>query len=343
MSVLAIKGGRGGTARTKAGIILIGQSKFDYNLVGKGEKRHDCGHVLRLKCDDLQAHKQTLNQKHHNHIAVRVLHKSCYRSECPICRKKWQTRETQKIVNRFRTHHNLPEFEYKSTIHAVLSPSNEALRNCENITQLRKEAQKIAKKQGLQGGLLIYHSKHKVCQICGGEIDKKNRCFNCGAAQWEWEYYPHFHYVGYGWHVHEYENREKSWFIKNFGVTYNIGGLIWYELGHCAHLGKQHIPCWFGCMSYNSFKCPKPEKDSKKCPICNQKMKKFVSCGIFPMKEGFYYYTEEEFELMREPPDHDSPEERERMERAIEAYYGNPKINKHPAVIQNTKEVNRNV
>jgi len=286
----------------QAGIILIGQSKFSLPLVGHGQKLSDCGHVLRFKCSDLHAHKNTLLSEHHNHIAVRVLHKSCFRSECPTCLKKWQTRETNQIVHRFKKHQLKPEYQDKRRSHFVLSPSMDSLQKCQNITELRKEAQKQAKNHGLTGGLLIFHSKHKVCDICGGEINKQNQCFTCGAKQWTWQYYPHFHYVGYGHHTHEYKNKKESWFIRNLGEIYNLAGLIWYELGHCAHLGKKHIPCWFGCMSYNSFKCPKPETEPKNCPICGGKMRKFVSYGTFPKKEGVYYFTPEEFDKNMEPP-----------------------------------------
>jgi len=282
----------------------IGKNKFDLPLVGNGHSRSDCGVTLRFKCDDLQAHANTLLQEHSNHVVVRVIHKSCKRADCPICFKTWAHEETERAVHRYRNHSNLPNFQRRKIIHVILSPSTMSLNKCENISQLRKEAQKQAKKAGLLGGSLIFHSKHKKCDLCGGEITKKGRCKICGASQWSWQYYPHFHFVGYGWVINDsYKNKLQSWLIVNLGVRDKIGGLIHYELMHSAHLGKKHIVSWFGCMSYNSFKCPKLEKKVKKCPVCGGEMKKFVSIGTFPTREGVYYFTQEEFDENSKPPE----------------------------------------
>ena len=138
--------------------------------------------------------------------------------------------------------------------HVVVSPPKWLQHK--PIEFLRKEARKIAKHAGIEGGLDIVHP------------------FRQKSKQWYLS--PHFHYLAFGWVSTTDEIFQKSgWLVKNIGIRENPIGIIMYLLSHAGVKKRRHSITWFGDLSYCKLKIEKPDFHIK-CPQCNAVFQRLI-------------------------------------------------------------------
>lgn len=218
------------------------QSQFQ-RVTGRGKKYYDCGKPLML-LDCPNQSQGLLDGAEHTHKTV---HRSCGRSECPICYKTWAKREGMRMATR----HKLCEGAYHRDHqplgfpkHIIFSPPQAwavRLLNDDPVTAwgtLRKEAVHQAKLAGVRGGSVVFHAVRK---------DK---------ATGEEYLSPHFHIIGYGWLMpsNEYHERSNGWVYSYIPGKRDVFATGSYELSHASILSNHHAVTYFGCMAYSKLK-----------------------------------------------------------------------------------------
>ena len=274
-----------GDSSTSKGILSIRQSSFsaDFETTGNGEKRDSCGVFFSKGCLETHLHKPvelpkgvnlqiSLDEKAmpHGVYYERWVHR-CFRQACPICWKKWASRETSRASQRLRA------FKLKGRnlkpIHIIVGIPNVDYEL--GIVEMRKKVYKALKRVHLLGGMCIYHSKR----------------WKDGAAY----YSPHFHILGYGWITDVRKNFVVSGYVvKNLRIRKTVEGTIWYQLSHAGYHGKHHTVTWFGCLSYNKLRILKEIAVKHCCPFCKGELKQilWIGDGFCPVPdvEGFMGY-----------------------------------------------------
>lgn len=234
--------------------ILPDERVAGWGLPGHGESHSDCGSFFTLGC--LEDHENGLHY-------VKKVPNFCYRPSCPVCSGAWISRETSRIVHRFKQYSTR-----RSPIHVMASVPRSLWGL--SPSALRRIAYKTVKKVGLYGGCCIFHPFRQV------ELTK------------EWYYSPHFHFLGFGWISDAGdEYRSSGWVVKNIGVRESVEATAFYQLSHCGvwyGVGRKHSVTWFGSMSYNKLRViPMPSK-GKTCPE-GHPLHRVISVGTDPLPD----------------------------------------------------------
>jgi hypothetical protein len=214
-----------------------------WNLPMSGSSKEDCNQWAFRGC---------LNYKKHFDGKMRgqTYQLCCFRASCPICASRWAKRSTARILERLKA----SEKNQKYLKHVVVSPPTWLQHK--PIEFLRKEARKMAKRAGIQGGLDIVHPFRKK------------------GTQWYLS--PHFHYLAFGWVSQTDEIFQKNgWLVKNIGIRENPIGTIMYLLSHAGVKKRRHSITWFGDLSYCKLKIEK-EDFAIKCPDCDGKFQRVI-------------------------------------------------------------------
>ena len=224
-----------------------GHSEFNpivltWSLPGNGEWGPNCGQLYTF------AHNDHYTSDEH----------WCGRYDCPNCyEKSWLPGEARAIVDRLVYGKKYWQLGFQKVIHVVVSPPGSvekltAINSPGEYSKLRKKAEKLLKKAGMSGGVMIYH---------GYRMPNDSHPLSES---------PHWHVLGYGW----LEKTDKiysdtGWVIKNLGVRKSVYETARYQLSH-ATLGIISDPpaegilpkrqgmilttVWFGILSYNKMK-----------------------------------------------------------------------------------------
>lgn len=293
-----VKVGSSARARVDAraslsGILSLNQKlTFDLELIGHGEVTNErCGEWLmrkKLGCLDVAAHNKVLNTEYHGKIALKLVRYWCHKPDCPVCHESWVTRVKEIVTWRTKKYGQKIQ---QRPIHVILSPPIQQLTKIKSVDGLFRKAKEICREYNINAGSLVYHSKSRACDHCGAHMKpRKNRCHNCGKFGWHWKFNPHFHFFGFGW-LPKWETKDGTisgkelyhkyqWVVKNLKIRKTVSGTVWYELSHCAFLGrKAHHIRWIGDISPNKFTVPPLRKEKPKCPICNQEMRPVCYTG----------------------------------------------------------------
>lgn len=226
-----------------------------FRLVGSGEPYDDCGTILPLKtvgCLEVKNHTQTtLDRGFKGQVVIKIAQRDCMRAECPQHYHSWANKEADNITHRIENY-----YQYKtgaSPLHLTVSvPINEWYLD---FAKMRQKANKLALLVGFRGGCCVYHP------------------FRQEKWSKRWYYSPHFHIIGFGFiQGTDKVHKDTGWVIKNLGRRKSVRATAFYQLSHCGISGKHHTVVWFGCMSYNKFKCPDRPDNLIKCPICGLEM-----------------------------------------------------------------------
>jgi len=214
-----------------------------WNLPMSGKAKDDCGQWAWRGC---------LNYKVHNDGMIRAesYQLCCFRKDCPKCAGGWAKRSTARILDRLK----VSKKNMKYLKHVVVSPPTWLQHK--SIEFLRKEARKMAKRAGIEGGLDIPHP-----------FRHRNRL---------WYVSPHFHYLAWGW-VSQTEElfRKNGWIVKNIGIRENPIGTIMYLLSHAGVKKGRHTITWFGDLSYSKLKVEKLDFHIK-CPECGSNYQRLI-------------------------------------------------------------------
>jgi hypothetical protein len=214
-----------------------------WNLPKSGQKKEDCNQWSWRGCLNYTAHAD-------GGILAQTFQLCCFRASCPLCADRWAKRSTARILDRLT--HSKKNLKYLK--HVVVSPPK-WLQHLP-IEELRKEARKISKRAGIQGGLDIVHPYRKKGK--------------------EWYISPHFHYLALGWVTKADELFHKNgWLVKNIGIRENPIGTIMYLLSHAGIKKGRHTITWFGDLSYSKLKIEKLEFKMK-CPQCDGDFQRLV-------------------------------------------------------------------
>jgi len=222
----------------------------DWNLPATKDARDDCGQWAWRGCLDHKAHFD-------GKIRAQTYQLCCFRASCPKCASQWAKRSTARILDRLKSSKKNQKF----LKHVVVSPPQWLQHK--PIEFLRKEARKMAKRAGIEGGLDIVHP-----------FRKKGK---------EWYLSPHFHYLAFGWVSATDEIFQKNgWLVKNIGIRENPIGTIMYLLSHAGVKKRRHTITWFGDLSYSKLKIEKLDFHIK-CPDCEgvfQRLIRFVDYRV---------------------------------------------------------------
>jgi hypothetical protein len=214
-----------------------------WNLPMSGKSKEDCGQWAWRGCLEYNLHFD-------GKIKAQSYQLCCFRAQCPKCAGQWAKRSTARILDRLKA----SKKNQKYLKHIVVSPPKWLYHK--PIEELRKEARKIAKLAGVEGGLDIVHP-----------FRQKNR---------QWYVSPHFHYLAYGWIESVTKHLEANgWVVKNIGIRENPIGTIMYLLSHAGIKKGRHTIAWFGDLSYSKLKIEKSES-SHKCPECNRVFQRLI-------------------------------------------------------------------
>ena len=214
-----------------------------WNLPKSGQQNADCGKWAWRGCLNHTAHAD-------GGIRAQTFRLCCFRSSCPVCSEQWARRSTARIMDRL-TH---SKKNLKHLKHVVVSPPTWLQHK--PIEELRKEARKMAKRAGIQGGLDIVHP------------------FRQRNGQWYLS--PHFHYLALGWVTKTDELFQKNgWLVKNIGIRENPVGTVSYLLSHAGIKKRRHTVTWFGDLSYSKLKIEKLEFKTK-CPECEKDFQRLL-------------------------------------------------------------------
>jgi len=221
---------------------------------------HDwCGKWSMVGCLNIKAHENT---DAHGKGFVKTFQRSCYRADCEICYKKWNSREANKATKRIEKHQESTGNKPK---HIIISPPH--WLHYTTKQQLAKQCYSILKDIGCIGGTLIFHP------------------FRYYKNSKQWYYSPHFHVIGFGWLENIAENYKKNgWIVKNKGYRESTFATFYYQLSHAGIKKHNHTLVWFGDLSYSKLKVEKEEIEANICPYCHAKLREVESYGLFYCK-----------------------------------------------------------
>jgi hypothetical protein len=237
--------------------------KYDDSLIfklpGSGSKRESCGAPFYIGHQDGSQ----------VHWLYRIT--SCHRKECPICWPDWKKRESLAIQDRIQFYFTNGYTKRRMPVHYVVSPpQNIDYSTRSSYNKMKKEAYRIARKRGIDGGCLIFHERSK--RYSDSEEYTSIHCSNG----------PHFHILGDGWlspRIKEFF-LEDGWIVKNlrirsFGSVYKTAFYVLDHaaIGYPANSQSSNIAMssvtWFGAMAYNKLKIERfTGSDTIFCPNC---------------------------------------------------------------------------
>lgn len=266
-------------------------------LVGNGSKYLDCGSLRFRGCLNIHEHN-SLDPNINGKAFVQGYYRSCARKECPICYESWSGLEAERASYRLlnyavsknlvRELYSIKDLDKRSrfvdhafrsskrrVIHVIFSVPKSSYAS--EISVLRGQLYKLAKKSGLFGGCVIFHP-----------FRNKTKGKN------EWFFSPHFHVLGFGWIRNTKDIYEKSgWIIKNAGVRKSVHNTLMYQLSHAGVHKDVHVVTWFGALSYNKLKIEPIPEVKPVCPLCESELEELVFCGGLdrppPKEKGDYF------------------------------------------------------
>ncbi len=231
----------------------------DWHLPATKEAHEWCGKWSTVGCLNVIAYKGTFAE---GKGFVKTFQRSCYRADCEICYKKWNSRESNKATKRIETYSKNTK---KYPKHIIISPPH--WLHYTTKQQLAKQCYSILKELGCIGGTLIFHP------------------FRYHKDSKQWYYSPHFHVIGFGWLENIVENYQKNgWIVKNKGYRESTFATFYYQLSHAGIKKRNHTLTWFGDLSYSKLKVEKEEIEANICPYCNGKLRQVESYGVFYCK-----------------------------------------------------------
>jgi hypothetical protein len=288
--------------------------KYHFYLVGYGSSFDDCGEIRSLKCDNFMEHPE-------GKIFIRYYKHNCKRPSCPLCMEGWAASEAEHALLRFCTYlssydevaeiiecakeefHGEPrELLHRSLVmrleelavrkrvhnkanqvkHFVVSPPPDTIVTEENYVKKRSEVEKIARKRGVKGGIVVFHPYRLHCKKCDVRVDDYSKtCVKCGGSDFHWVPSPHWHVIGFGYiaTMTKKEYHEIGWVVVNLGVRESIFWTVQYVLSHAGVYvdpeGKKHfkIVSWFGVLSYNKkLVVPVVDVVYQFCPYCGGRL-----------------------------------------------------------------------
>lgn len=286
--------------------VIVGKSisvdwGFSFDLPSHGEAHGDCGSWRTRACLNVGAHHGVLldGTNIEGKAYVERYQKRCFRPECPICYNSWASREAGRIEHRF-----LMSGWIKKVKHVVVSPPKDVVDKAKSYEVLKKEAYRIAKKAGFEGGCVIPHAYSRVCGECGSNIRMGFKsCLFCGSTNVKWSWNFHFHMLGYGWIEGTKEIYEKTgWIVKNLGIRKSVFATAMYQLTHAGIREGHHCVTWFGNLSYNNLKVPVVVKKKSKCPACGNCPQRVVHVGKgeLPEVKGSFWADPNDFVVVHE-------------------------------------------
>ena len=242
-----------------------------WHLPATEDKREDCGKWLTKGCLNVKAHAGT---QFAGKVFIKTFQKSCFRSSCELCYKKWMGRESSKATRRIEKYEELSKEPPKHIIISVPS-----WKHYKPVRDLRKEAYRILKKVNCKGGTLIFHP------------------FRYNRENKAWYFSPHFHIIGFGWitNVKEIYNKD-GWIVKNKGLRDSVFATFYYQLSHAGIKKHYHTLTWFGDLSYSKLKVEQ-EPNPDVCPLCSAELRPVYFYGLFGSRPP----PETEVELYVEP------------------------------------------
>jgi hypothetical protein len=290
----------------------------DYELVGHGKQTNSsCGKFLGFRgCARVELHNRiTLDGVNYaGKVFVQKIHCTCHKPTCPVCYKHgWAVREAKRIEARlFECSKRFGQVEHiiVSVPHRDYGLSLEALR---------KVVQKIMKKRGIIGGVLIFHAfryRNRSVLLKG----------NFHPQGWYWS--PHFHVLGFilGGYSRCRNCKRKSnclkgcggfddrnywegymkdgYVVKVKGKRKSVVGTAWYQLNHASvkrGVKRFHVATWFGVCSYHKLKVTLEIRKSV-CPICQHDLEQLRYFGnkSFVQDRNSPDYKQNTFEDMDE-------------------------------------------
>lgn len=284
--------------------VYWGKKLEGFELPGKGEAYGTCIMYAYRGCLEKHTHEViighgaklnglSISKEYLTKAPIWKARNKCFRVECPECYEDWAAREAGAGEYRLKLAKEKHQFLSRSKpIHVCVSvPESdyEVFRLAPAF--IRKKAVDCARKSGVIGGMIVIHPWRRCCSRCGRHMSDHYRGFNicpdCGSDGCKWYFSPHFHIVGYGW-IHSERRREVTektgYVIVNFGVRKSVFATIHYQLSHCGvqdsrlssrgRKSRPHTVVWFGCCSYRKLKIPKYQLRSRRCPVCQQKLKR---------------------------------------------------------------------
>ena len=231
--------------------------KDGWHLPGTKEPSEFCGKWNRIGCTNAEGHERLgLGRKY----LVKQFKNTCKSADCRECVDSWIIRNADRAAKRieqFAKESGLPAFQL------ALCPSPENQKKEEQ--ELRSEVEVILKEINCKGGSLVFHP------------------FSPKPKSTEWRYFPHFHFVGFGWMRVVKEIAQKhGWVVIYLRKRKYLFGTFCYLFSHCGIKKHRHAITWIGDLSYGKLKIDKKPK-SYKCPHCGRNLVPIFYDGVHPV------------------------------------------------------------
>lgn len=260
-------------------------------MVGHGSQTRDsCGAYRKtLICADVEKHKQTTldGVSHAGQVYYEKVRYWCWCPECPICWKKWLSREARVIEGRLSESSK----RFGKVEHIVISVPQKDWHL--GMKVLRRNAEEIAESLGIIGSCVVTHAfryrpNHWYVgvhfHLLGHVLHGFGRCRNCEkrlkrACPDDCD----------GFNVRCNKERLRSgWIVKvardRFGRVEERRSVLStarYELAHATYekVSKRvHVVSWTGVVSYRKLKWT-PERKGHMCKLCGDEMVRAVYVG----------------------------------------------------------------
>ena len=248
-----------------------------WHLPGIKEPCEFCGKWIRIGCTNAEEHERLgFGRKNF----VKQFKSTCKSADCREGVDGWVIRNADraaKRIEKYAKESGLPAF------HLALSPSKENQRKSEK--KLRSEAMVILHEINCKGGSLIFHP------------------FSLKPKSIEWRYFPHFHFVGFGWmRLVKEVSKKYGWVIVYLKKRKNLFATFCYLFSHCGIKEGRHAVTWLMGLSYGKLRIEKRPK-SHKCPACKQDLVPIfhdgIHSGIPPDKEFVGFVDPEGWHLVK--------------------------------------------
>jgi len=231
--------------------------KDEWHLPGTKEPRDYCGEWAYLGCDNKKEHERKgFGRKNF----LKKFKKTCTRADCRVSVDDWIIRNADRAAKRVLRY---AKKTGKPAFHLALCPSKENQTKSER--ELRNEAEAILDEINCEGGGLVYHP------------------FKQKQKSTDWEYFPHFHFVGFGWMRLVRDVAKKyGWVVIYLKRRKNLFGTFCYLFSHCGIKEGRHAITWLGKLSYGKLKIFK-RPNIGKCPGCGRKLVPISYDGKHPV------------------------------------------------------------
>lgn len=283
------------------------EEEEEIGLVGTGEAREHCGEIRYLvSCTkELCEHKE-----------LRAL--SCGRAECEQCYTTWAARGATRIAERFEGYKEAYDREIAAVkgVRRLGNPLHVSISAPESLYEEikknpgfgRREAQKIARLNGVRSGTIEYHAYRIIPEIKQElrryrDMDAIDASFydliredvlNLGSWKKYLYFSPHYHgivharkegkevreavYKRTGWVyrvIPREENGKKKYYLENSEAIHRVA---YYILDHAALIPGFNAVSFFGGMAFNQMVIDRLRSwfvwDYERCPLCSSPLEK---------------------------------------------------------------------